>query len=128
MPGNIGSIEPCRYGAGEDDACGPARRAALDARYGPVRMDHMKESSQKTEIGVTAFKARCLELIDDVAKGRKKRVLLTRRGRAVAALVPLADKTARKQDPWGGLRGTVTIPAGLDLTRPTGEAWNAEIE
>ncbi|MBM3538613.1 MAG: type II toxin-antitoxin system Phd/YefM family antitoxin [Alphaproteobacteria bacterium] len=80
------------------------------------------------EIGVTAFKGRCLELIDDVAKGRKKRVLLTKRGRAVAALVPLEDKTARKRDPWGGLRGTVTIPAGLDLTRPVGEAWSAEVE
>jgi hypothetical protein len=35
-------------------------------------MDHMKEPAQKTvaEIGVTAFKVRCLELIDDVAKGR----------------------------------------------------------
>jgi hypothetical protein len=42
--------------------------------------------------------------------------------------VPLVDKTARKSDPWGGLRGTVTIPASLDLTRPAGETWNAEVE
>lgn len=93
-------------------------------------MDHMKEPAKQAvaEIGVTAFKARCLELIDDVAKGKKQRVLLTKRGRAIAALVPHVDKTARKRDPWGGLRGTVTIPTGLDLTRPVGEAWNAEVE
>lgn len=90
----------------------------------------MKEPAQKAvaEIGVTAFKARCLELIDDVARGRKTRVLLTKRGRAVAALVPLAEKMARKRDPWGGLRGTVTVSAGFDLTQPAGEAWNAEVE
>ena len=27
---------------------------------------------------------------------------------------------------FGALKGTVTIMPGVDLTRPTGETWNAE--
>lgn len=29
---------------------------------------------------------------------------------------------------YGGLRGTVTIAPGTDLTAPTGEAWDAELD
>jgi antitoxin (DNA-binding transcriptional repressor) of toxin-antitoxin stability system len=65
-----------------------------------------------------------LALIGDVAAGRKSRVVLTKRGKVVAALVPLSGKISRKRDPWGALRGTVTIPEGVDITQPAGEAWS----
>jgi prevent-host-death family protein len=74
-------------------------------------------------IGVTAFKARCLALIDDVAKGRTRRVLLTKHNRPVAAIVPVEQDLP---DLWGAMRGTVTIAPGTDLTAPTGEVWEAE--
>ena len=33
---------------------------------------------------------------------------------------------ARKFDPWGCMAGTITISPDIDLTAPSGDAWNAE--
>lgn len=75
-------------------------------------------------IGVTAFKARCLALIDDVAQGKTGRVVLMKHNRAVAAIVPI-DTTP--PDLWGAMRGTVTVAPGTDLTAGTGEVWDADL-
>jgi antitoxin (DNA-binding transcriptional repressor) of toxin-antitoxin stability system len=53
-------------------------------------------------------------------------VLLLKRNRAVAAIVPVHDGPADKQDLWGAMRGTVTVAPGVDLTDPAGEVWDAE--
>jgi antitoxin (DNA-binding transcriptional repressor) of toxin-antitoxin stability system len=74
-------------------------------------------------VAVTAFKARCLALIDDVAQGKTARVLLVKRGRVVAAVVPAGDAPRAL---WGALAGTVCVARGTDLTRGMGEAWDAE--
>jgi hypothetical protein len=37
-----------------------------------------------------------------------------------------ATVPSTKTDPWGCMAGTVTFMPGVDLTRPTGEKWNAE--
>jgi antitoxin (DNA-binding transcriptional repressor) of toxin-antitoxin stability system len=79
--------------------------------------------ANETVIGVTDFKARCLGLIDDVAQGRVGRVVLRKRDRAIAAIVPLAQPNASL---WGALRGSVSVPPGVDVTASTGEAWKAE--
>jgi antitoxin (DNA-binding transcriptional repressor) of toxin-antitoxin stability system len=75
-----------------------------------------------TAIGVTAFKAQCLALIDQVARGKTSRVVLLRHNRPVAAIVPVADDTGTL---WGALRGSVTVEHGVDLTDATGEMWDA---
>ena len=80
------------------------------------------EMDEKT-IGVTAFKARCLALIDEVAEGKTRRVVLVKHNRPVAALVAFG------QDPlelWGAMRGTVKVAPGTDLTRGTDEVWEAD--
>jgi len=82
----------------------------------------MPSSDEKT-IGVTAFKSQCLALIDDVAKGKTSRVLLTKHNRPVAAIVPIEHDGTEL---WGAMRGTVTVLPGTDLTAPTGEFWEAE--
>jgi prevent-host-death family protein len=74
-------------------------------------------------IGVTAFKARCLALVDEVVRGKKRRIVLTKHNRPVAAIVPLEGKPAEL---WGALRGTVRLATGADLTRGTGETWEAD--
>lgn len=48
----------------------------------------MPAPPNETVINVTAFKARCLALIEAVAQGRTDRVVLTRHGRPVATLLP----------------------------------------
>ena len=80
-------------------------------------------SDDEKAIGVTAFKAQCLALIDDVAKGKTRRILLMKHNRAVAAIVPIEQDLP---DLWGAMRGTVSITPGTDLTAPTGEIWEAE--
>jgi antitoxin (DNA-binding transcriptional repressor) of toxin-antitoxin stability system len=83
-------------------------------------------SKNKTSIGVTAFKSQCLGLIDDVAQGKTDRIVLLKHNRPVAAVVPIHEDTEDDFDLWGAMRGTVTIPPGVDLTEPTGEIWDAE--
>jgi len=79
--------------------------------------------ADEVSIGVTAFKARCLALIDDVARGKTRRVLLMKHNRPVAAIVPVEGDAAEL---WGALRGTVKVPPGTDLTQATGEVWEAD--
>jgi antitoxin (DNA-binding transcriptional repressor) of toxin-antitoxin stability system len=81
------------------------------------------DKTDEISIGVTAFKARCLALIDDVAQGKTRRVLLMKRNRPIAAIVPV------ERDPvelWGAMRGTVRVPPGSDLTQAPGEVWEAD--
>ena len=74
-------------------------------------------------VGVTAFKARSLAYIDDVAAGKTGRVILMKHNRPVAAIVPVDQPSAEL---WGALRGTVTVPPGVDLTLGTGDIWDAD--
>lgn len=80
----------------------------------------------KSTIGVTAFKAQCLGLIDDVAQGKTDRIILLKHNRPIAALVPVHDDAGEPFDLWGAMRGTVTVAPGVDLTEGAGEIWEAE--
>jgi prevent-host-death family protein len=71
-------------------------------------------------MSASAFKARCLELMDLVAEGCGE-IVITKRGEPVARLVPVK---ARAPDIIGYLKGTVTYHG--DIVAPTGEHWNAE--
>ena len=82
------------------------------------------DPTDEKSIGVTAFKAQCLALIDDVARGKTRRVVLLKHNRPVAAIVPMEPGTVEL---WGALRGTVTVAPVTDLTQGTGELWEAEI-
>ena len=78
-------------------------------------------------ISVTSFKKRCLSIIDAVASGRHDCVILTKHGRTVAELRPLSESEPRPMvELHGAMRGSVTVPPGVDLTEPTGEVWQAE--
>ena len=79
--------------------------------------------ADEVSIGVTAFKARCLALIDDVARGKASRVLLTKHNRPVAMIVPVGGSPMPL---WGALRGTVTVSPGTDLTKGIDEVWEAD--
>jgi antitoxin (DNA-binding transcriptional repressor) of toxin-antitoxin stability system len=70
-----------------------------------------------TEVTISAseFKARCLTLFDRLADRKLRRVIVTKRGKPVAELVP---PRARMPDLWGAMKGTVTIAPGVDLTAP----------
>lgn len=66
------------------------------------------------------FKAKCLALLDEVNETGKE-IVVTKRGRVVARLVPPAPRT-----PPPSLIGSVLYDREEDLIAPTGEAWEAE--
>jgi prevent-host-death family protein len=54
------------------------------------------------QMTATEFKAKCLAAIDRVRE-RGEPIIITKRGRVVASLVPAGDRDER---PWARLRGT----------------------
>jgi prevent-host-death family protein len=67
------------------------------------------------------FKARCLTLMDDVSKTREP-VLITKRGKPVAKLVPADDAGG---DFIGRLEGVVRIMGDIESPIEPPEAWEA---
>ena len=67
------------------------------------------------------FKARCLTLMDDVNKTREP-VLITKRGKPVAKLVP-ADRD--RPNLFGRLEGIVKIVGDIESPIEPPEAWDA---
>jgi prevent-host-death family protein len=80
----------------------------------------MKAKTARTEIPAGEFKAKCLKLLDEVQQQRRE-IVITKRGRPVARLMPLA---ADMPDIFGRMKGTVEILG--DIVGPTGEVWNAD--
>jgi antitoxin (DNA-binding transcriptional repressor) of toxin-antitoxin stability system len=79
------------------------------------------------EINVTAFKAKCLELFRQLEARRYDKVVVTRRGKPIAELLPAATGIP---DIYGCMEGSVIIPPGFDLTEPilqeVPEAWSGK--
>ncbi len=67
------------------------------------------------------FKSRCLSVMEDVRKTREP-VLITKRGKAVAKLVP-AEKAA--YDIIGRLEGVVRIVGDIESPIEPPEAWES---
>jgi len=63
------------------------------------------------------FKAKCLRVLDDVAASRHE-VIVTKRGKPVAKVVPIA--------PTGAVPIEGLIVWQGDLVSPVGEDWDAE--
>lgn len=70
-------------------------------------------------IGAGEFKAKCLHLLDVVAE-RHEELVITKRGRPIARLVPM-----RPDRPlFGAMAGSVARHG--DLVAPIGEPWEAD--
>jgi len=55
-----------------------------------VKRPVLKAKPWRTEIPAGEFKAKCLKLLDEVQKQRRQ-IVITKRGKPVARLVPLAE-------------------------------------
>ena len=64
----------------------------------------MKQST----LGVSEFKAKCLGLLDDVAKGNT--LIITKRGRPIAKVSPVSAPAASLRGSW---KGIVTIKGDI---------------
>jgi prevent-host-death family protein len=72
-------------------------------------------------ISASEFKAKCLDILDRLAEHTLERVVITKRGRVVATLLPPEDAAAAVRQVHGFMRGSVSIPPGFDLTAPVAE-------
>ena len=72
-------------------------------------------------ISASEFKAKCLDILDRLADRTLERVVITKRGRVVATLLPPDDEAAAVRQVHGFLRGSVAIPPGFDLTAPVAD-------
>lgn len=79
-------------------------------------------SQTPQEISAAEFKAKCLKLMDMVEHDRTQ-VVITKRGRPVAKLVPCEEDMPSI---FGYLAGTATITG--DILAPLDGQWNAETE
>lgn len=68
------------------------------------------------------FKAQCLQLMDLVSETHQQ-VVVTKRGKAVAALVAIEPETPRPI--FGRLRGR--LEASTDIIGPLPSAWGADV-
>jgi prevent-host-death family protein len=71
------------------------------------------------EMPAGEFKARCLQVMEQVNK-TKIPVVITKRGRPIAKLVPVESEVA---DAFGCMKGTVKFVG--DITEPIAVEWDA---
>ena len=74
----------------------------------------------KQRIAAGEFKAKCLGLLDEVQKTRTE-VIITKRGKPVAKLVPVIDTPVSF---IGSMRGTMEIVG--DIVSPIDVKWEAD--
>ena len=74
------------------------------------------------EVPAGEFKARCLKLMDEVRATRRP-LVITKRGKPVAKLVPVEDFEPRREI-FGCMKGTVTLHG--DIVGPIDVDWHAE--
>jgi len=71
-----------------------------------------------TTIGAGDFKARCLRLLDAVAEQRES-LVITKRGKPIAKLVPMPPETIL----FGAMAGSVRFES--DIVAPIDDEWAA---
>jgi len=74
-----------------------------------------------TKIPAGEFKAKCLALLDEVREERKE-LIVTKRGVAVARIIPMEPAPGAKVVYGGLMKGTVQIHGDLFST---GQVWEA---
>jgi prevent-host-death family protein len=78
----------------------------------------MTATDQTLEIRASEFKAKCLDLMDQLAARKLNRIVVTKRGRPVAVLTPPPTPEEAAEGLFGCLQGTVGAPEGFDFTAP----------
>jgi len=115
--------DPYRINPPQDQAAQSGLAATVNSRnllVTMVKRPVMKSTMRRTEIPAGEFKAKCLKLLDEVQQ-KHREIIITKRGKPVARLLPLAEELP---DIFGRMRGTGEILG--DIVSPTGEMWNAE--
>ncbi len=77
----------------------------------------------KRVMSAAEFRADCMRVLDAVAVARTE-VVVTKRGRPVARVVPIVERSARAR--YGSLRAITTVVEDGDELLSTEAAWTVE--
>lgn len=72
-------------------------------------------------INAAEFKAKCLQLMNQVADTHEP-LIISKRGKPLVKLVPIVEETPKSM--FGYMKGTVTFHG--DILEPLDETWSAE--
>lgn len=78
--------------------------------------------TNERRIAAAEFKANCLRLMDEVAQ-RRTPIVITKRGKPVAKLVPVTEESI---DIFGRMAGTIRICG--DIIDPIDVEWTGDAE
>jgi hypothetical protein len=78
----------------------------------------MDAALQTTTVTATEFKAKCLQLLDQVNSHQIERLEITKRGKVFGVLTAPSPRIDPVKGIYGFMAGTVNLPEGLDLTEP----------
>ena len=70
------------------------------------------------QIPVSEFKAKCLDLMDQLAARKLSRIVVTKHGRPVAVLSPPPTPEEVADALFGFMKGSVDAPEDFDFTAP----------
>jgi len=76
------------------------------------------DSGNTLEIAASQFKAKCLDLMNQLAAHKLQRIVVTKRGRPVAVLTPPPTPEEAADAFFGFMKGTVGAPEDFDFTEP----------
>lgn len=71
--------------------------------------------------GAADFKTKCLAILDRLARRDVDRITITKHGRPVAVLTPPPSSADAVETLHGFMRGSVSVPEGIDLLAPVAE-------
>ena len=72
----------------------------------------------ETTISASEFKAKCLDILNQLSARKLTQVTITKRGRPVAVLTPPNDPKDEVRKLYGCMKGTVVGLDDIDLTEP----------
>ncbi len=75
--------------------------------------------NMKKTIAAAQFKAKCLQLMDDV-KNQHTTLIITKHGVPIAKLAPIDEEPSSL---YGALKGSITTEG--DIIAPVGDTWDA---
>ena len=79
----------------------------------------MPKTAMPLVMSAADFKAKCLDVLDQVAE-RREPVVVTKRGKPVAQVVPIVR---RPKQLWGAMKGEIEIRG--DIVTPLDVEWEA---
>jgi prevent-host-death family protein len=84
-------------------------------------MTKLKRPPAKQYISATEFRAKCLQLMDEVQRTGKE-IVVTKLGKPVARILPPEEEKKRPIFGWMKGKGEILV----DIVGPTGEKWEAD--